>query len=949
MSLPLPGFSPLLFAPSTAPEPPAIEPGPPSPRPAEEDRTSFARYRDSDAGLALQRRWSALAARLLAVNRRLDAITPQTLDRELAGMHHRLFVADWHGDNLAFGDGIWLLIDQGMPALERVAALLEDEEESSGGRSVEFARLIDRLDACADGLMTEIQTSLNTLGRSSRGLAAQAGQMLERLLDAALCEHVRRIGVGKQPQGLVSPLDIHRVNAYRRAILPLFGLPAPKDRLAAPLANEYVRSCLDALRASLRPALLVTSLADEALAAWTNEMAIRLSVDAARLIDGVPWDDRSASASRAASDAVVARYGPLPEHALMEVGGDGRMRVPADASLLARHLYIELQDKALLVPGANDHPERLVEGYPVARNGGPRLEPLVAIETLGKGLAAWKLMRGHPERLVLADLELLTGAGREDPALRACLLRIALANTPPDEGVVPASWMIDVQSRAVCCDCLSDERLQAALARHGRGFRDPLRHAWQVELVRRQRHALLSAEHFDAWNRPARGPARARALAPALLREAFAQPDAHTRDAVLMRFLDLGLTNDHASSLTMRAQLRAIACPAVHGGLWQAMRRQDAAALATYVMLIGESAAMGWLHTDAQHELLLPASTTDPQRFWRQMTSERSSPRLIQGHLRALGELVTGGRLSVAGLLKLFAPPRRDQPSAFQLALRGGMGQWETLLDGVLSWRRSGVVDEATLHRLLSGDAFGGIAQEALFSRLTTALEIYLAALAEALREGLLTPARLPALWAGPAAPWQMLLHDGATPFEGKSLQAWRSWLHGVGRLLEVLPMDERHHMVAVLRALAPRTPASCAPSTQERFWRRATPFLKANIRTFATFAERAWIDDETALELVRAQAASANGGPGPSLYQWLGDDAIRVEQLLRANPPDDAALEQHLAVDRRARMSLLARLEATSEKTALVGNSGNSNSSSDSNTMPDRPIAPGLSGPAAR
>ena len=144
MSLPLPGFSPLLLTPQPGPSGDSSPPPPtqPSPNAAAEDRSSFLAFRRHPGSQAHLDRWEGIRIQLLKSNGRLPGgIAASDLKLALDRFERRLLDIDKFGGNEHFGDHIWLVLDQGLPLLEQFGRQLADERVSNGRRSEALAGL----------------------------------------------------------------------------------------------------------------------------------------------------------------------------------------------------------------------------------------------------------------------------------------------------------------------------------------------------------------------------------------------------------------------------------------------------------------------------------------------------------------------------------------------------------------------------------------------------------------------------------------------------------------------------------------------------------------------------------------------------------------------------------------------------------------------------------------
>lgn len=712
MFLHLPGFMPRLLGaePEPEPEPDSVAPGadalaaspragPPANESAagrERERSSFMVFLIGQQGREAIRRWRDIAAALQSPDLGLKgAVDSRRLVHGLDAFERRLFNVDAENRNVAFGDSIWSMIDQGLPLLERFAKRLADPRIPVGTRRVALAALIERLDVCGPAVLSELQDRLRDLAPGD-SLIATARRVLERLVDERIKAYV--LATQTHPVTDRPFLDIHVVNGLRRAIYPGFGREPPQDMFAARPSPDFLTNCQSALCEELTPALLSSTLADEAAAAFEERLCAALGVAPEMLRIGLPCGPVQSEATDAALRDLATAYGALPPHALLVTSLDAHgavVRLHAEPSLLARHFHETLLGEQAFDASAS--PLALARWFEEVDLPDGRLQSRpCAVKALSKGQVAWRSVDGEATPIGRRDL------GRLSPRSSERFTRIAGLNDDARAlgGALPKGWLIEPARIPIWCDRLPDDRLQAALARHGPGLAPGLRTLWQDTLVLQRRHALLEPERLGQW------APRASALSPRLLSLAFQQGDPATLNAVLSSFLDLALTRSNSSSRSIVRRLRDIGFASSQQGLWAARANDDASAATAYVALIGEAQALGWLAPRDMPSLLRPCPALRHVSFWDLMMGGTLAPRFIAAYLAGLGTLVTQGRLPVPALAELLGTPQDPAAnSAMEAAFRlTRAGNRRVLIECLMRWREAGWIDDATFVVLSSGD-----------------------------------------------------------------------------------------------------------------------------------------------------------------------------------------------------------------------------------------------------
>ena len=684
MSLPLPGFSPLLLTPQPGPSgdsSPPQQQQQPSPHAVAEDRSSFLAFMRHPGSRAHLDRWEGIRIQLLTSNGRLPGgIAASDLKLALDRFERRLLEIDDFGGNRHFGDHIWLVLDQGLPLLEQFGRQLADERVSNGRRSGALAGLVERLNTCGPGLVSELQDRVRDLGSADGGLVSAARRVMERLIR----ECIRHFIFEKLPNRNRG-LDSHEVTSYQQALYPRFGLTPPTDPLAWDIDLSKVQECESTVRTTITPPLLSGTLADEALAAFGERLSAALGFPVDMLSAGLPWGTAETTTLEDVVSELASTYGRLPLAALLDTAYDDKgaiARLRPEPSLLARHFDQELRNQHQMFSDAPTCHElaRWSDTAPIP--GHPPVQ--WTLEGFTDNSSAWKSSRDGVEPLMRRDLAHLATPRPSK------IKRIAKQNSSADSGVLSPSWLTNPRRVPFWCRVLPEERLQDALVEYGATLPPNMHKHWQETLVWQGKHVLLTADALRPW------VPHACRISPRLLALAFENEDATTRNTVLMTFLDLALTGTDVNKVAVLGRLRRIACGSSTAGLWVARERGDAAAATDYVTLIGQAADMGWLEAEERFALLRPAPPVRPS-CWDLMMSGKDPTPFLSAYLEALGQLLRQGTLSAAELSGLLASASSGERSAMESAFAAENGSNVVLAEKIAEWERAGLIKDGLL------------------------------------------------------------------------------------------------------------------------------------------------------------------------------------------------------------------------------------------------------------
>lgn len=146
-------------------------------------------------------------------------------------------------------------------ALTAFTDLLADESLALQKRLDAVVNLTPQLRMCTGGVMTELVNELHKLRTSKAGIRGAATQMMKRMVETAVLEHVRA------SHELNPATEVHLVNFYLKQMASELGLSAVEDPFAdssAPVVTpDLIQQCRKHVYAVLKPGRLIANMADE--------------------------------------------------------------------------------------------------------------------------------------------------------------------------------------------------------------------------------------------------------------------------------------------------------------------------------------------------------------------------------------------------------------------------------------------------------------------------------------------------------------------------------------------------------------------------------------------------------------------------------------------------------------------------------------------------------------